>query len=353
MFTRMMRLGTVAAVLLLVTPLRAEIIEQVLVRVNGEVITLSEYEKIQVQFLANRPELAKLPPNSPQLSRAVEESAPTLILGAVDELLLLQRAREHGWAISEDHFKRVIGDIRKSNNLDDDEAFKKALAAEGMTEADLRKSIEREILIRQVRQVDITEKINVTEEEVRAYYDANSKEFIQPAEITLREILIPVPVSDRGINVAEDDAAREKAEELRKRLLAGESAATIATEFSAAASKVNGGLVGPLKVDELAPELQAVVQPLRIGQPSDVLKMAGGYRIFVLDSRSETKVRTLEEARGDVARRVAEQKSRGETLRYLEQLRDQAKIVWRHDELQKAYDKALAERRATVASLKS
>ena len=51
----------------------------------------------------------------------------------------------------------------------------------------------------------------------------------------LREILLPVPVTDRGINVADDDAAREKAEALRKRLLAGESAASIASEFSAAA----------------------------------------------------------------------------------------------------------------------
>jgi peptidyl-prolyl cis-trans isomerase SurA len=204
-----------------------------------------------------------------------------------------------------------------------------------------------------VRQVDITDKINVTEEEVRTYYAANAKEFISPAEVTLREILLAVPITDRGINVAEDDAARDKAEDVRKRLLAGESSASLASEFSAAASKATGFLVGPLKVDELAPELQAVVQALAIGQPTEVLKTSGGYRILVLESRSETKVRTLEEARGDVARRVADQKSRGETLRYLEQLREQAKIVWRHEELQKAYDKALADRRSAIAAAKS
>jgi hypothetical protein len=57
----------------------------------------------------------------------------------------------------------------------------------------------------------------------------------------------------------------------------------------------------------------------------------------------------VQEARSDVFRRIAEQKGRGETLKYLEQLREQANIVWRQDELKKAYDKALADRRDALA----
>ena len=76
------------------------------------------------------------------------------------------------------------------------------LESEGMTEADLRKSIERSVLIRQVQQVDVTEKINVTDEEIRAFYDAHAREFTSPSEVMLREILIS-RTTERGINIAQ------------------------------------------------------------------------------------------------------------------------------------------------------
>jgi len=340
----------VALALAAAVPLRAEIIEQVLVKVNGEIITRSEFEKRQIAMLRDRPELAKAGPNSPQLAKAVEESTPMLILDAVDELLWLQRAHEHGWAMSAEQLGRMIGDIRKTNNLEDDATFKKALESEGMTEADLRKSLERSVLIRQVQQVDVQEKINVNDEEIRAFYDAHSREFTSPSEVMLREILIAVPVSARGINVGESDDARAKAEEIRGRLVAGESFPKLAVEFSASPTKNNdGGLVGPVKVDELDQPLQDVINNLKIGQVSEVFQTNRGFQIFKLESRSETKVKSLEEARPDVSRRVAEGKTRGEMLKYLEKLREQAKIDFKNDELKKAYDKALTDRRAAVA----
>ena len=75
------------------------------------------------------------------------------------------------------------------------------------------------------------DKISINDEEARAYYDQHRNEFTSPTEITLREILIEVPTSDRGVNVAEDDAARATAEEVRKRLLAGEPFPRVAGRF--------------------------------------------------------------------------------------------------------------------------
>ena len=326
-------------------PVRAEIIEQVLVKVNGDILTLTEFEKRQVAALqARSEELGKLSPNDPRIQRLIAESAPELILSAVDELLLLQRAREHGWSLTDQRYQDILKEIRASNNLQDDATFKKALAAEGLTEAELRSSLERDMLIRQVRQVDVTEKISVTEDEVRAFYNANTREFTSPAEVTVREILIAIPTSDRGVNVAEDDEARATAEATRKRLAAGEPFARLAGEVSASPSKANGGLIGPILLGDLTTELQAIITALQVGDISDVKRTSRGYQIIKLESRSETKVRTLEDARGDVSRRVAEQKTRGETLKYLEKLRSQANIVWRHEELKKAYEKALTDR---------
>ena len=201
------------------------------------------------------------------------------------------------------------------------------------------------MLIRQVQQVDVTEKISVTEEEIRAFYDANAREFTSPAEVTVREILIAVPASERGVNVAQDDEARATAEAVRKRLAAGEpftragrrSCRPHRRKPTAVSSARFCWMISP-------PSTQTIVNGLQIGEISDVMRTSRGYQIIKLESRSETKIRSLEEARGDVSRRVAQQKTRGETLKYLEKLRSQANIVWRHDELKKAYEKALTER---------
>ena len=122
--------------------------------------------------------------------------------------------------------------------------------------ADLRRNLERQMLVSQVQRVEIMDKISINDEEARAYYDQHRTEFTSPTEITLREILLEVPTSDRGVNVAQDDAVRASAEELRKRLLAGEPFPRLAGEHSAAASKANGGLIGPIHSDELAPQLR-------------------------------------------------------------------------------------------------
>ena len=55
-----------------VVPLGAEIFEQVLVKVNGEIITKTEFEQKQVAELRNRPELGNVSPNSPQLRNAID-----------------------------------------------------------------------------------------------------------------------------------------------------------------------------------------------------------------------------------------------------------------------------------------
>lgn len=335
----------VALVVALTMSVRAEIIEQVLVKVNGEIVTLSDWEKRQFAALRGRQDLAKLQPNDPLFIRAVTEVTPALILSTVDELLWLQRAREHGWALTKERFAEFVADIKKSQpDIADDAAFKKALEAEGMTEDDLFKDIERDMLVREVQRQDVTNKIAVSEEEIRTYFENNRSEFTQPTEITMREILVSVPTSDRGINVAQDEEAKAKAEQIRKRIQSGEPFPRLAGELSDSGSKANGGLIGPLKLDDLDARLQKVLSPLRVGELTEVIQTSRGYQIFRMETRSETKSRTLEEARPEVSRKVAQEKSQGEMLSYLEKMRAQAKITWRNDDLQRLYEQALQQR---------
>ena len=97
MLKRLTVTAVALGVLAVSTGIHAEILEQVLVKVNGEIITKTEFEARQVAELRNRPELANASPASLELQKAIAEITPDLILSAVDELLLVQRGRESGY----------------------------------------------------------------------------------------------------------------------------------------------------------------------------------------------------------------------------------------------------------------
>lgn len=339
-----------ALVCTFVAPLGAEIFEQVLVKVNGDIITKTEFEQRQVAELRNRPELANVSPTSPELRKAVAEITPNLILAAVDELLLVQRGREMGWALGDEQFNTFLAAIKKQNNLEDEDKFLAALKQEGVTLPELRRNYEKSMLVTQVQRVEVNDKIGVTEEEAKAYYAEHAKEFTTPSEVTLREILIEVPTTEKGVNVAQDDEMKAKTEALRARLLAGEPFPRMAADFSAAPSRANGGLIGPLRQDELAPAFQKVLEPMKVGDITEPIRTTRGYQLLKLESRTETRVQSFADARNAIGQRVAETKRQGELQKYLDRLRSQATITWRNDELKRAYEQALATRQAATAA---
>src|SRR5436305_14633016 len=115
-------------------------------------------------------------------------------------------------------------------------------------------------MIRQrVEQNEVLGKIGITESEARAYYDSHLNEFTTPPTVTLREILIAVPADSRGANVAAEESAKTRIEEIRKRVTTGnESFEKLAAEISEAPSKANAGLIGPLSVLDISPDLRKV-----------------------------------------------------------------------------------------------
>ncbi|MEQ1756824.1 MAG: peptidyl-prolyl cis-trans isomerase [Vicinamibacterales bacterium] len=336
------------AVALATLPLQAEVIEQVLVRVNGDIVTKSDFEQRQVAALRTRPELANISPSSPDLKKAIEEVTPSLILDAVDELLLVQRGRELGYSMTDDQFKGILDNIKKENKLEDEAVFQAALKQEGLTLVELRRNLERQMLVSRVQQQEITGRVSITDDEAKAYYDANKKEFTTPVELMFREILISVPTTPQGVNVAADEAARSRIEGLRSRLLAGEPFPRLATEESDSGSKANGGLIGPINDDELAPSLRALVDALKVGEVSQPIRVARGYQLLKLESRTEPMVKSFDEARSDIGNRIGQRKLDSERSKYLQRMRETATIVWRNDELKRAYDLALS-RSATEA----
>lgn len=328
-------------------PPEGQILEQVLVKVNGDIISKTDLEQRQIFALRQRDPNFR-PGSEEELRKALAEITPRVIVDAVDELLLVQRGRELGYALSTDRFNSIVENIKKENKIESDEQFQAALKQEGLTLEDLRRQIERQMLIGQVQQVEVAGKISVTEEEVRRYYEEHKGEFITEPQITLREILVAVPVTEKGVNVAQDDEARAKAEKIRERLIAGEPFARLASELSDSGSKANGGLIGPIARSNLSAELLEAIDPLKPGEITPVLRTARGYQIIRLESRTPQKIRTLDEARAEIADRVAATKQRAQLLEYLKQLRAQAIIDWKNEEIRKAYEIGLQQQQAEI-----
>ncbi len=324
--------------------LRADVLEQVLVKVNGDIITKTELEARQVAILRQRPQFASASPNSAELQKAIAELTPGLIVDAIDDILLVQRGRELGYALGEEQFKNIVENIKKENKLETEEQFQAALKQEGMTMADLKRSLERQMLSTRVQQNEVMGKVAVNDDEVKAYYETHRESFTTPAAITLREILVEVPVTEKGMNAGADDEAQQKVEALRKRAEAGEPFARLAGEASDAPSKANGGLIGPLSVTELAPSVGEFLGKLKVGEVSPAFRSQKGWQILKLESRADATVLPMEQARDQIADRIYNEKRKVELDKYLAKLRDQAIIDFKNDDIKKAYEAGVAAR---------
>jgi len=324
-----------------------DVIEQVLVKVNGDIITKTELEQRQVQVLRQRlngqnvdPELLK---NDEQLKKALAEITPRVLVDAVDELLLLQHGKELNLHLSDDQFKQVVTNIRKEQGLTDEAKFQAALAQENMTVDDLRKQLEKQMIIEQVQRAEVGSKLTITEEEARQYYAQHPDEFTEPAAITLREILIEVPgASAAGVNVAADDETQKKAADVRARALKGEDFGKLAAELSSSTSKTNGGLIGPFSRDDMSPQLQAMVDKMKPGDITAPIRTQRGYQIFKLESMKASALQPFDSVRDLIAERVANARTQTEMRKFLARLRTQAIIEWKNEELKKAYEKQIA-----------
>lgn len=325
--------------------MRAEIVEQILVKVNGEIFTKSDLEGRQVSVLRQRGEAfdIKNDPSNQQLRKALDEITPRLIVSLVDDMLLAQRGTELGYKLTDEQFKQVLENIRKENKLEREEEFLAALQQEGLSMADLRRNLERQMITQRVQQNEVFGKVSVSEEETRAYYTSHLNEFTTPSSVTLREVLVTVASDDRGVNAAQDEAAAAKAEQIRTSALAGESIEKLAADLSDAPSKANGGLIGPIGLNDLSPDLRTVIEALKVGDTSPVLRTPRGYQILKLESSTPTETLPFEVAREQISDRVGNGKRQQEFAKYMVKLRSQAIIEWKNEDIKKAYLEGLKQ----------
>jgi peptidyl-prolyl cis-trans isomerase SurA len=325
--------------------------------VNGEILTKTDLEARQIQALRDQeqaidPERLK---NDAELQKMLREVTPGILASSIDEMLLVQRARELGLRVTDDMFKKTVEEIKKTNKIETDAQFAAALRGEGMTLEQFRRVFERQVLTQQVMRQEIGTKITLTEQEAKEYYAAHPAEFTPQPTVTLREIFINVPVEKResgeSFSAAADEQAAAKARSVRERLAKGETFEKLVEELSDSGSKANGGLIGPILRNELAPALQKALAGMKPGDVSEPIRTPRGYQVVKLETATAPTPAPYEEVRDLIADKVHDQKALVERRKLLDRLRVQAIIEWKNDDLRKLYEQFITQRSGAASGL--
>ena len=135
-----------------------------------------------------------------------------------------------------------------------------------------------------------------------------------------------------------------------QRALAGEPFEKLAADLSDAPSKANAGLIGPLNLNDVSPDLRKLIDSMKVGQVTEVLRAPRGYQILKLESITAPETRSFEDAKNDISNKVFGDKRRVEFGKYLDKLRAEAIIEWKNPEIKKAYDLGMEKAKAAAAA---
>src|SRR5215470_13341112 len=184
-----------------ITP-NGTVVEDVIVRVNDQIINRSDMERAQQQLLVENQQNQATPEEA-------AERQKNMLRDMVDQQLLLSRAKELGLNADADVIRR-LDEIRKQNHLDSMEDLEKAARQQGYSFEDFKANIRNGILTQQVVRDEVGRHLQMTQgQEEQAYYDAHKNEFSQPEQVRLSEILVPTPPDANESVVAQAQAKAE------------------------------------------------------------------------------------------------------------------------------------------------
>ncbi|HEV2273755.1 MAG TPA: peptidylprolyl isomerase [Acidobacteriaceae bacterium] len=245
------------------------VVEDIVARVNDQIITQSDYER-SLQQLESEGRQQGIPPQD------MEERKANLLRDLIDQQLLLSKGKDLG-ITGEAELIRRLDDIRKQNHLDTMEDLEKAAASQGVSYEDFKANIRNGIITQQVVRDEVGRHLNMTQSEVQAYYKAHQSEFAQPESVHLREILIATPADASAAQVS---AAQATADSLEAKLKAGANFEDLAKTSSAGSTADRGGDLGDFRRGMLAPVLEEKTFSLKAGEFTEPIRTKQGFVIL-------------------------------------------------------------------------
>ncbi len=298
------------------SPYGGTTVEEIVARVNDQVITRSEYDRSQTE----RDQEARQRGASMQ---EISASHRDLLRDLIDQQLWLAKGKELG-ITGETELINRLNDIRKQYNMATMEDLEKAAKDQGVSFEDFKANIRNQIVTQQVMRDQVGRRIAPTPGEIQRYFEAHKQEYAQPESVKLGEILISTgPNPDDQQKLAE---AKAKADDIMNRLRAGGDFAQLARSFSDGTTGAQGGDLGQYKRGQLDKVFEEKTFALKTGEYTEPIRTKQGYVILKVNEHVAGGVPQFKDVEGDVEQNYFMAKMEPAMREYLAKLRDEAAI---------------------------
>jgi peptidyl-prolyl cis-trans isomerase SurA len=290
------------------------VLDRVVAVVNNDAITLGE---IQENVLAYRVENRDRSggPSDDELTR-------DFLAKMIDTRLQLQEADREKVTAEEAEIAEELQDRIKRFGIKNQEEFEKLIKQQGLTLESVKRRVRDEIRRAKIVRRKVNLRVSVTDQEIDQYLEANRENLETGLAYHARHILIvPETQDDSGW-----EAARLRAEAVRREVLEGGDFAEIAKARSRDASARDGGDLGTLKRGELAQDIEKEILSLEAGQVSRPYRSALGYHVFRLESKEGLEGDGLARARQQIRDILFRQKFDIRLAAWLKEIRQRAII---------------------------
>ncbi len=310
------------------------VVEEIVARVNNEIVTRSEYIRSRDQL---KQEVQQQDPAN--ADRAFAEKQRDVLRDLIDQQLLLQKAKDLGITGDTELIKR-LDEMRKQMNLETMEDLEKAAEAQGASYEDFKQNLRNQIVTQRVIGQEVGSHLAMNKEEEKKFYEEHRTEMEQPEQVRLSEIQIapkmpakpaaganakPEPPSEADTEAALE-AARAKAQDVLDQIHKGAKFADLAKKYSDGPSAKDGGDLSYFKRGTLSKELEDKVFALKAGEVTDVIRTKQGYVILQAVEHQKAGIPTLKEVEPRIQDALYMQKLQPALRVYLTTLREQAFI---------------------------
>jgi peptidyl-prolyl cis-trans isomerase SurA len=299
-----------------------KVVEEIIARVNNEIITSSELEKARTAAAEDAQQECNGRCTPEQLQVAVEDRQKFALRDLIDQSLLAQRGKDMGINVESEVVKQ-LDTIRIQNKLDSMEKLEAAVTKEGLNWDDFKSNIRNKLLTQEVIRREVGAHITIGRDEAMKYYEQHKKDFVKPEQVALRAI----ELSTEGKNETELAELKKKAEDLLRRIKDGEDFSTLAKRFSDGATAQQGGYLGVYKRGELSKQLEDQVFSMKKNQLTDVIETKQGFLILQVLERYEAGEQPFEKVENEIMDHLYSERMEPALREYLKTLREQSYVV--------------------------
>src|SRR6266850_2996774 len=273
------------------------VVEEIIAKCNGDIITRGDLER-------SRKDLAKAVQqqgvNGPSLQQAIADHEKNFLRDRVDQLLLVQKAKDLNITVDSEVSKR-IAQIQRDSGIAEPEKFQEYVKeGTGMSFEDFKLEMKNDMLRQRVIRQDVGDRVNIKHEEIEKYYNEHKTDFVRQERLFLREIL----VSTENKDAAGKAAAEKKAKDLVARARKGERFPEMARDNSDAVTNKTYGQLDPFKKGDLAKAIEDQVWSQPKGYITDPISTPAGYLILKVDEHQKAGQAELSEVENEIMEKM-------------------------------------------------